>query len=86
MFLLTKKFLFTKKFLYYFSGSRATSIFQFGFIALDLISIVKEDSGEYVCRVISSTGVAESRATLGVTRKFLLHISIFSTKNESLKK
>lgn len=51
------------------SGSRATSLFRFGFISLDLISVVLHDSGEYVCRVVSSTGVAESRATLSVTRK-----------------
>lgn len=51
------------------SGSRATSIFRFGFISLDLISIVLQDSGEYLCRVVSSTGVAESRATLSVTRE-----------------
>ncbi|OXU24124.1 hypothetical protein TSAR_014966 [Trichomalopsis sarcophagae] len=49
------------------ASSRATSVFRFGFIALDLISIVMEDSGEYLCRVVSSTGVAESRATLSVT-------------------
>lgn len=50
-------------------GSRANSTFQFGFIALDLISIIIEDSGEYVCRVTSSTGVAESRAVLRVSQK-----------------
>ncbi|XP_031367951.1 titin isoform X4 [Apis dorsata] len=49
------------------ASSRATSIFRFGFISLDLISIVLQDSGEYLCRVVSSTGVAESRATLSVT-------------------
>lgn len=52
-----------------FAGSRATCLFRFGFISLDMISVVLQDSGEYVCRVVSSTGVAESRATLGVTRK-----------------
>lgn len=50
-------------------GSRANSTFQFGFIALDLISIIIEDSGEYICRVTSSTGVAESRAILRVSQK-----------------
>lgn len=50
-------------------GSRANSTFQFGFIALDLISIIIEDSGEYVCRVTSATGVAESRAILRVSQK-----------------
>ncbi|XP_014485703.1 PREDICTED: titin [Dinoponera quadriceps] len=51
------------------ASSRATSIFRFGFISLDLISIVIQDSGEYLCRVVSSTGVAESRATLSVTSR-----------------
>ncbi|KAL6255452.1 hypothetical protein P5V15_013787 [Pogonomyrmex californicus] len=51
------------------ASSRATSIFRFGFISLDLISIVLQDSGEYLCRVVSSTGVAESRATLSVTAR-----------------
>ncbi|XP_011704408.1 PREDICTED: titin [Wasmannia auropunctata] len=49
------------------ASSRATSVFRFGFISLDLISIVLQDSGEYLCRVVSSTGIAESRATLSVT-------------------
>lgn len=53
----------------FFTGSRATSVFRFGFISLDLISIILQDSGEYLCRVVSSTGVAESRATLSVTRE-----------------
>ncbi|XP_018337981.1 PREDICTED: titin isoform X9 [Trachymyrmex septentrionalis] len=49
------------------ASSRATSVFRFGFISLDLISIVLQDSGEYLCRVVSSTGIADSRATLSVT-------------------
>ncbi|XP_033210459.1 titin [Belonocnema kinseyi] len=49
------------------ASSRATFIFQFGFLAMDLISVGLQDSGEYLCRVVSSTGVAESRATLSVT-------------------
>lgn len=50
-------------------GSRANSTFQFGFIALDLISIIVQDGGEYICRVTSATGVAESRAILSVKQK-----------------
>jgi titin len=50
-------------------GSRATSIFRFGFIALDLISLVLKDSGEYVCRVTSATGSVESRALLSVNQR-----------------
>lgn len=54
---------------YFSEGSRANSTFQFGFIALDLISIIIEDSGEYVCRVTNTAGVAESRAVLRVSQK-----------------
>lgn len=50
-------------------GSRSNYTFKFGFIALDLLSIITEDSGEYVCRVTSSTGVAESRAILSVAQR-----------------
>jgi len=50
-----------------FAGSRATTIFRFGFIALDLISIILEDSGEYVCRVTSHSGCVESQALLSVS-------------------
>jgi hypothetical protein len=52
-----------------FAGSRATTTFRFGFIALDLISIILEDSGEYVCRVTSQSGCVESQALLSVTGK-----------------
>ena len=50
-------------------GSRATATFRFGFIALDLLSIIGQDSGEYVCRVTTATGIAESHAVLNVTQK-----------------
>lgn len=53
----------------YFIGSRATYVFRFGFIAFDLLSIIMQDSGEYVCRVTSSTGSVESRAMLSIQSK-----------------
>ncbi|CAG5081160.1 Similar to sls: Titin (Drosophila melanogaster) [Cotesia congregata] len=49
------------------ASSRANTLFRFGFISMDLISVVLHDSGDYVCRVVSSTGVAESRGVLSVT-------------------
>ncbi|KAE8746083.1 hypothetical protein FOCC_FOCC007207 [Frankliniella occidentalis] len=51
------------------ASSRATTTFRFGFIALDLLSIISQDGGEYVCRATSSSGVAESRARLTVTAR-----------------
>lgn len=55
--------------LFLFSGSRSTYTFKFGFIALDMLGIIAEDAGEYVCRVTSSTGVTESRAVLRITQR-----------------
>lgn len=49
------------------SGSRTTSTFKFGYIALDLMTLIINDSGEYICRVVSATGVAETKAYLQVT-------------------
>uniref|UniRef100_A0A0K8UMS0 Regulatory protein zeste n=1 Tax=Bactrocera latifrons TaxID=174628 RepID=A0A0K8UMS0_BACLA len=51
------------------ASSRATSVFKFGFIALDLLSIMTHDSGEYMCRVTNAAGVAESRAILSVIQR-----------------
>lgn len=50
-------------------GARATSVFKFGFIALDLLGVMSHDSGEYMCRVTNATGIAESRAVLSVTQR-----------------
>lgn len=36
---------------------------------MDLISITTHDAGEYVCRVTSATGVAESKAILNITAR-----------------
>lgn len=44
-----------------------TTTHRFGFIALDLLSIVAEDAGEYICVVASATGTVQSRAMLTVT-------------------
>lgn len=52
-----------------FAGARSTYTFKFGFIALDMLSIIAEDGGEYLCRVTSATGVAESRAVLRVNQR-----------------
>lgn len=47
-------------------GSRAMTLLNYGFIALDLLSIVPQDAGEYTCRVTSSSGTAQSTAVLRV--------------------
>lgn len=57
------------------AGSRITTTFRFGFIALDMLSIVPEDAGEYACVVVSATGNAQSVAKLTVTGKKLIENS-----------
>lgn len=42
------------------------TLLNYGFIALDLLSIVPADAGEYTCRVTSSSGTAQSSAILKV--------------------
>lgn len=49
------------------ASSRFTSIFCFGYISLDMLSLNIQDSGEYTCRAISATGKAETTAMLQVT-------------------
>lgn len=51
------------------ASSRANYTFKFGFIGLDLLTIIAQDAGEYVCRVTSATGVAESRAVLTIHQR-----------------
>lgn len=57
------------------AGSRSTYTFKFGFIALDMLSVIAEDAGEYVCRVTSATGIADSRAILRVTQRSVIEKS-----------
>jgi titin len=50
-------------------GSRCNTTYRFGYISLELMTIIYEDSGEYVCRVTSASGVAQSQALLSVTAR-----------------
>lgn len=47
-------------------GNRFKQTFDFGFIALDIAHAYPEDTGQYVCRVVSATGETTSSATLSV--------------------
>ncbi|XP_055379031.1 titin isoform X2 [Condylostylus longicornis] len=51
------------------ASSRSTAVFKFGFISLDIISIISHDAGEYVCRVRNAAGMAESRAILTISER-----------------
>lgn len=45
------------------SGSRFTQTNNFGFVALDIIACVPEDSGTYTCRAVNAVGEAVTSAT-----------------------
>lgn len=52
------------------SGSRFTETNNFGFVALDILSCLPEDSGTYTCRAVNALGEAVTSATSAVhTRK-----------------
>lgn len=45
-------------------GHRFKPIHDFGYVALDILSVIAEDSGEYVCRATNLAGHAEIRTRL----------------------
>jgi hypothetical protein len=54
----------------YFSGSRFHVTHDFGFVTLDIHSVITEDSGVYMCKAINNAGEAVSSASLKVRCKF----------------
>lgn len=46
------------------AGSRFKMIHDFGFVALDILHTIPEDSGVYVCRATNPLGVAETQGAL----------------------
>lgn len=52
------------------SGSRFTETNNFGFVALDILGCLPEDSGTYTCRAVNALGDAVTSATASIhTRK-----------------
>lgn len=52
------------------SGSRFTETNNFGFVALDILHCLPEDSGTYTCRARNIIGEAITSANLNVQCKF----------------
>ncbi|XP_054706308.1 titin-like isoform X2 [Uloborus diversus] len=50
-------------------GHRYRPFHDFGYVALNIISVVPEDSGCYTCRAVNTIGTAEIQATLNVSGK-----------------
>ena len=45
-------------------GSRFRPIHDFGYVALDIIGLISEDSGTYTCRAVNAVGTDETTAVL----------------------
>lgn len=61
---------------YYFAGHRYRPFHDFGYVALNVLSVVPEDTGTYTCRAVNMIGTAEIQATLTVTGKRKIHNEI----------
>lgn len=53
----------------YVSGSRYRTMFDFGFAALDILTVNAEDSGEYTIKATNCLGTSSSSAKIIVTGK-----------------
>lgn len=49
------------------TGHRFRTTYDFGFAALDVLSVYPEDSGEYTCKATNKLGTSQSSANLQVT-------------------
>lgn len=47
-----------------FSGHRFRPIHDFGYVALDIVDLIAEDSGTYTCRAVNVVGADETTCTL----------------------
>lgn len=56
------------------SGSRFTETNNFGFVALDIMSCLPEDSGTYTCRAINALGEAVTSGTAVVHSKKSIYL------------
>lgn len=57
------------------SGHRYKTIFDLGFVSLDILSMYSEDSGEYICRAVNDHGEAITKAMVTCKRKFFFFYS-----------
>lgn len=54
------------------SGHRFRTIYDMGFVSLDILYVYPEDSGEYVCRAVNDLGEDITRATVSCKSKRIM--------------
>lgn len=57
------------RYLFIFSGSRITTFFNFGYVALTIKYVTIHDVGVYTCRAYNTLGQAETTAQMSVITK-----------------
>ncbi|CAL4067925.1 unnamed protein product, partial [Meganyctiphanes norvegica] len=57
------------------ASSRATTTYRFGYVALDILNVIKADTGVYTCRASNVMGQAEVSANLRITEKPVIDTS-----------
>lgn len=51
------------------TGHRYRSLFDLGYVSLDILYVYPEDSGEYVCKAINDYGEDFTKATISCKSK-----------------
>lgn len=55
------------------SGHRYRTVYDMGFVSLDILYVYAEDSGEYICKAINDYGQDTTRATVSCKRKYQIN-------------
>ena len=55
-------------------GHRFRPIHDFGYVALDIVGVIEEDSGRYTCRAVNELGQAEFQLDLECSSKILFYL------------
>lgn len=53
------------------AGHRYRTMYDMGFVSMDILYVYPEDSGEYVCKAINDLGEDTTRASVSCKSKFL---------------
>ena len=52
------------------TGHRYRTVYDLGFVSLDILNVYNEDEGEYVCRAVNEVGEDFTKATIMCKSKF----------------
>ena len=62
------------------TGHRFRTLYDMGFVSLDILYTYPEDSGEYVCRAVNDLGEDTTRATISCKSKWLAPVLLVHDK------